>query len=143
MDFSKKRKLQFTLVDSYTNSTGRNGFRMNNSFAAVHPELVSEWSNRNLPLTPDHVTYGSNKLYWWKGKCGHEWQASAKSRSTGEKCPICSGARVVSGINNLATLKPKLAAEWSATVKSRKINGTVLITLFWRATITFRQFFRR
>ena len=127
---------------------------MNNSFAAVHPELIEEWSDKNSPLTPEQITYGSNKRYWWKGKCGHEWQASAKSRSAGERCPICSGARVVPGINDLTTLKPELAAEWSdknkdlnpsmvslgshkkviwkcqhghewkATVKSRTINGT-------------------
>lgn len=34
---------------------------MSNSLAAVHPELIVEWSDRNLPLTPDSVTFGSNK----------------------------------------------------------------------------------
>lgn len=76
---------------------------MSNSLAKVHPELVSEWSERNFPLTPDNITYGSNKRVWWKGSCGHEWQASVKARSKGEGCPICSGARVVEGINDLAT----------------------------------------
>ena len=38
---------------------------MNNSLAEVHPELVAEWSERNLPLTPDKITYGSNKIVWW------------------------------------------------------------------------------
>lgn len=46
---------------------------MSNSLAAVHPELIVEWSDRNLPLTPDSVTFGSNKKVWWKGACGHEW----------------------------------------------------------------------
>lgn len=41
---------------------------MKNSLADIHPELVSEWSESNLPLTPDTVTYGSNKEVWWKGK---------------------------------------------------------------------------
>ena len=88
-----------------------------------------------------------------KGACGHEWETSVKARSNGEKCPICSGARVIEGINDLSTLKPKLASEWSekneikptevsigshkkviwkcklghewtATVKSRTINRT-------------------
>ena len=86
---------------------------MSNSLAAVHPELIAEWSDRNLPLTPDSVTFGSNKKVWWKGACGHEWETSIKARSSGEKCPICSGARVVAGINDLSTLKPKLASEWS------------------------------
>ena len=86
---------------------------MSNSLAAVHPELVVEWSEKNLPLTPDSITFGSNKKVWWKGVCGHEWETSVKARSNGEKCPICSGARVIAGINDLNTLKPKLASEWS------------------------------
>ena len=48
---------------------------MNNSLAEVHPELITEWSEKNLPLTPDDITFGSNKKVWWKGACGHEWQA--------------------------------------------------------------------
>ena len=39
-------------------------------------------------------------------KNSHEWQASVKARSNGEKCLICSGARVIAGINDLATLEP-------------------------------------
>ena len=78
---------------------------MNNSLAEVHPELISEWSEKNLPLIPDEITFGSNKNVWWKGACGHEWQTSVKARSNGEKCPICSGARVIAGINDLATIE--------------------------------------
>ena len=37
---------------------------MSNLLSEVHPELVSEWSNKNLPLTPDKITYGSNKVVW-------------------------------------------------------------------------------
>ena len=92
---------------------------MNNSLAEVHPELVFEWSEKNLPLTPDDITFGSNKKIWWKGACGHEWQTSVKARSNGEKCPICSGARVIAGINDLATLEPLLVKQWS---KKNKIK---------------------
>ena len=52
---------------------------MSNSLASVHPELIPEWSERNLPLTPDKITFGSNKRVWWKGACGHEWETSVKS----------------------------------------------------------------
>ena len=126
---------------------------MTGSLASVHPELIPEWSEKNLPLTPDKITFGSNKRVWWKGACGHEWETSVKARSKGEKCPIYSGARVIEGINDLATLKPLLAQEWSkknklkptevsvashkkiiwkckhgheweASVKSRTVNGT-------------------
>ena len=94
---------------------------MNNSLTEVHPELVSEWLNKNLPLTPDDITFGSNKKVWWKGACGHEWQTSVKARSNGEKCPICSGARVIAGINDLATIEPLLVKQWS---KKNKIKPT-------------------
>ena len=86
---------------------------MENLLSKVHPELIKEWSARNLPVTADDVTFGSNKIYWWIGSCGHEWQASVKARHAGEKCPICANMRVVPGINDLATLRPSLAAEWS------------------------------
>ena len=94
---------------------------MSNSLATVHPELVAEWSEKNLPLTPDSITFGSNKKVWWKGACGHEWETSIKARSSGEKCPICSGARVIAGINDLATLETLLVKQWS---KKNKIKPT-------------------
>lgn len=78
-----------------------------------------------MPLSPDKVPYGSNKLYWWKGSCGHEWEASAKARSAGEKCPICSGARVVAGINDLKTMCPSLAEEWSTKNKIKPTQVSV------------------
>ncbi len=86
---------------------------MENSLYNMRPHLVSEWSDKNLPITPKDIPYGSNKIMWWKGKCGHEWQTSVKARSHGENCPICSGARVIEGINDLATKHPDIAAEWS------------------------------
>ena len=88
---------------------------MKKMLAAVRPELTSEWSERNLPLTPDSVTHGSNKIVWWNGKCGHEWRASIKNRViSGSGCPYCSHNAILEGYNDLASQKPELAAEWSA-----------------------------
>ena len=39
---------------------------MSNSLAAVHPELVAEWSEKNLPLTPDSITSARIKRYGGK-----------------------------------------------------------------------------
>ena len=58
---------------------------MGRSLAEAHPELVCEWSGRNAPLKATDITYGSNKKYWWIGKCGHEWLASPKDRHAGER----------------------------------------------------------
>lgn len=108
---------------------------MNDSLAKVHPELVSEWSEKNLLLTPDGITFGSNKKVWWKGTCGHEWQASVKARSNGEKCPICSGARVIAGINDLQTTHPEIASEWSEKnlpLKPDEVNAKSRKNVWWR-----------
>ena len=51
--------------ESTDNHRGRGGYTMSNSLASVHPELISEWSEKNLPLTPDKITFGSNKRVWW------------------------------------------------------------------------------
>jgi len=107
---------------------------MSISLAKVHPELVSEWAERNFPLTPDDITYGSNKRVWWKGSCGHEWQASVKARSKGEGCPICSGARVVAGINDFATINPRLVSEWSEknTIKPTEVTVGSHKKVIWK-----------
>lgn len=38
---------------------------MSNLLSEVHPELIGEWSDKNLPLTPDKITFGSNKKVCW------------------------------------------------------------------------------
>ena len=88
-------------------------FGLENRLSVRRPELVPEWSEKNLPLTPDDVTYGSRKKVWWKCPKGHEYQASIASRSGFNKtgCPYCSGNRVLAGFNDLATRFPDVAAE--------------------------------
>ena len=46
---------------------------MNNSLAEVHPELVSEWSEKNK-IKPAEVSIGSHKKVIWKCEKGHEWE---------------------------------------------------------------------
>lgn len=77
------------------------------------PGLIREWSSTNYPLMPGDVSYGSNKRVWWKGKCGHEWQANIKNRVNGANCPYCASNSILKGFNDLATMKPELVPEWS------------------------------
>jgi len=86
---------------------------MDRSIALVHPELISEWSEKNGLLLPEQISYGSNKKVWWHGKCGHEWQSSPKSRHVGSGCPICSKNLVQPGINDFTTENSELAKQWS------------------------------
>lgn len=86
---------------------------MGNTLAENRPDLVLQWSSRNYPVTPEDVSCGSNKKYWWIGSCGHEWDTSVKARTHGENCPICNNTRIIPGVNDLASQYPELAKEWS------------------------------
>lgn len=54
---------------------------MKNSLEIMCPEIAKQWSTRNFPSLPKDISYGSNKKVWWRGECGHEWQASPHSRT--------------------------------------------------------------
>lgn len=87
---------------------------MGNLLSEVSPELIGQWSEKNLPLTPDKIAYGSNKIVWWKGACGYEWSATVKSRdANGTVCPYCSHNKILVEFNDFATTHPQLAQEWS------------------------------
>ena len=43
-----------------------------NDLASTSPELAAEWHpTKNGGLTPEMVTYGSEKNVWWKCELGH------------------------------------------------------------------------
>lgn len=84
-----------------------------NILIVKYPDLAAEWSDKNDNISPSDVSYGSNRVVWWKGKCGHEWKTSVKARTKGEDCPYCAGKRVLIGFNDLATVCPELIEEWS------------------------------
>lgn len=87
---------------------------MSNLLSEVHPELIGEWSDKNESLKPTMVTVGSSKKVIWKGKCGHEWTASVKSRTVnGTGCPYCSHNTILEGFNDLVSQMPEIADEWS------------------------------
>ena len=87
-----------------------------NDLATTHPDLCSEWDyEKNTDISPASVSKASSKKVWWKGKCGHKWQATIGSRTAGNGCPYCSNVKVLVGYNDLLTLNPKIASEWHPT----------------------------
>lgn len=89
--------------------------------ATVNPELAKEWHpTKNRELTPYNLLPNSNKKVWWKGTCGHEWEAIIANRNKGNNCPKCSN-RVLTNENSLAVINPELASEWHPT-KNGKLN---------------------
>jgi len=98
--------------------SGKRKLKVDNarSLSSRFPKIAKEWHyEKNLPLTPDDVTYGSNKKVWWLCTNGHEWQTQVAKRTTGGRgCPFCKGAKVCDE-NSLAKIKPSLASEWHPT----------------------------
>lgn len=82
-------------------------------FCAERAFPLEEWdTERNAPLTPDAVAYGSKRQVWWRCPKGHSYRAALLSRTQGTGCPYCAGKRPVIGENDLASAVPELAAEW-------------------------------
>jgi len=76
-------------------------------------DLLGQWhTEKNGDLSPDSVSYGSQKMIWWRCEHGHEWQSppySRVGRSSG--CPYCAGKRLAPG-RDLQTLYPDIARQW-------------------------------
>jgi len=60
---------------------------VDNCLSTTHPELLLEWNYiKNKDITPNNITFGSNKKVWWvcKNNKKHEWQAEVNNRSNGK-----------------------------------------------------------
>lgn len=55
-------------------------------------EILAQWdAEKNLPLTPETVSYGSKRRIWWQCEKGHTWQTTLCTRiSGGAGCPVAS-----------------------------------------------------
>ena len=54
------------------------------TLAETHPEIAKQWhheKNIESGLTPDNITSGCDKKFWWKCEKGadHEWEARVYS----------------------------------------------------------------
>ena len=109
---------------------------MNNSLAEVHQELVSEWSEKNLPLKPDEVNAKSRKNVWWRcSKCGNEWKSVINARVKGTVCPVCAEREVLAGYNDLATTDNQLLSEWDYEqnkLKPTEVSRTSAKRAWWK-----------
>ena len=87
--------------------------RQINDLLSFMPRLAAQWDpEKNAPLTPDQVSYGTHRIVWWRCEKGHSYRAAVKSRSRGTGCPYCAGRAVLAEENSLAACRPELAAQW-------------------------------
>ena len=103
-----------------------------NDLASKRPDLAAEWSDRNLPLTPETIIWKKHGSFWWKcSKCGNEYKAWLYHRLfSGTKCPYCAGYKVKAGFNDFKTTDPEIAKDWDYDA-----NGSLLPEHFFRRTL--------
>lgn len=100
-----------------TTCSGRHVAEGVNDLATTHPRLAAEWHpHKNGNVTPQQLSYGSDKSVYWLCPKGHEYQAPVNNR-TGTKragCPFCSNRKLWRGYNDLVSQYPDLARDWAA-----------------------------
>lgn len=65
-----------------------------NDLATTYPLVAAQWAQEyNGSITPEMVTKGSNRKYWWRCSEGHYWQAPvfSRTRKRASDCPVCAG----------------------------------------------------
>ena len=90
------------------------GYIKKNSFAEKFPDLLCFWNyDKNSGISPEMLTPYSNKRLWWHcPTCGGDWIESVINVAKGNRCPFCSGHRVLAGFNDLKTLFPQVSKQW-------------------------------
>ena len=94
--------------------------------------LLKEWHpSKNLSLSPDKISLGSNIYVWWLCGQGHEWQVQVYNRHYGYNCPYCSGL-LPTALSNLAVTCPEVIKEWHPK-NTKNINEVApkSIKLYW------------
>lgn len=94
-------------------------------------DLLDEWDYEKNGIKPSEILRGGGgKKIWWKGKCGHEWDAVISSRTKIRQgktkpiktagCPFCSNPpkRILKGFNDLESWCEKnhrdyILTEWN------------------------------
>lgn len=60
-----------------------------NRLSILYAELCKEWDCDKNDKSPYDYSYASHVKVWWKCCCGHSWEATIASRTSGKNCPDC------------------------------------------------------
>ena len=74
---------------------GHKVWRGYNDLATTHPYLAAEWSEKNIDISPETITYMNRSNVWWHcRKCRNDYQAVVFARANGRICPYCLSKRI-------------------------------------------------
>ncbi len=102
--------------------------KRDNALSIKYPKLVEEWEyDRNAPIRPEDVDYGSGFIAWWTcSECGYVFQTTVNARTCkGSGCPACCNLVLYKGHNDFVTWcksneKTNLLNEWDYEKNSKE-----------------------
>ena len=111
----------------------------NNLETEVADSLIYWDYAKNGKLLPNQFAKNSNHIVWWKcPTCGGSWEKSIIAFSKGDRCPYCSGHRLLIGFNDLETLFPEVAKDWNyeknGNLKPNNIYARSSRRLWWKCS---------
>ena len=66
-----------------------------NRLSSLFPKVAEQWHpTKNGDLTPNDISYGSEKKVWWVCEEGHEWVSTVYNRTNGNGCERCSKSSI-------------------------------------------------
>lgn len=82
-----------------------------NDLATTHPDLISEWSDKNN-ISPDSITYKNRTNVWWHcSNCGSDYQAVVYAKANGRVCPFCV-AKEIKRLRDIRQTDRKIAKDF-------------------------------
>ena len=108
-----------------------------NDLESINPLLAGEWDFERNSVTPDSVTAGSSKKFWWKCSKGHGWRTTVAARMGGTGCPFCVGKEIMPGLNDLKTMHPDVVDNYwdygkNADVNPNTIASSSKMKVWWK-----------
>ncbi len=133
-------------LEGLPNLVTERAIKNHGSLNITHPALAEEWDkDRNIPLTADDVSHGSQDKVWWKCSQDHNWQATINNRARGRGCPECALKNrakklrqnaLKSGKNPISITHPDIAKMWikaeDESVKPSMVTAGSGLKVLWR-----------
>jgi len=101
-----------------------------NDLKTLYPSIAAEADGWDATT----IMPNSHEIKSWKCLKGHIWNDSVVDRTSGSKCHVCSGRKIISGVNDFKALQPKLAMQavgWDTT----KFTESSSVVKEWRCEL--------
>lgn len=107
-----------------------------NSMLSSAPHLWHEWDFERNEDDIYSITKKSGKKAWWicNVNPNHKWEAVVHTRTSGSKCPFCSGRKAFKGETDMWTTNPHMAKELKNSEDGHKYMQSSGKLMSWKCT---------